>query len=68
MAKNSMSIRLSEKAVKVAKIAAAYTGESMATYVSRIIEERAAADIDRSHAKLVEAQKEPPARPARRKQ
>lgn len=45
-------VRLSDDAIRWARIASGYTGESMADYVSRITEERARADADALHAKL----------------
>lgn len=49
-------VRLTEEAMKWARIASGYTGESMAEYVSRITVERGREDADRLH----EAAKVPP--------
>jgi hypothetical protein len=43
-------VRLTDGAVKWARIASGYTGESVAEYVSRIVEEKAEADAQRLHA------------------
>lgn len=43
-------VRLTADAIKWARIASGYTGESMAEYVSRIVAEHARADIARLHA------------------
>lgn len=45
-------VRLTDEAIKWAKIASGYTGESMAEYVSRICVERGKADADRLHAEM----------------
>jgi hypothetical protein len=52
MAKKTTPVRLSADAIKWAKIASGYTGESMAEYVSRIVEERAKDDVDKLHASM----------------
>jgi hypothetical protein len=46
-------VRLSDDAIKWARIASGYTGESMAEYVSRVVAERAQADADRLHAEAM---------------
>ena len=43
-------VRLSDEAIKWARIASGYTGESMAEYVSRIVAERSREDAERLHA------------------
>lgn len=43
----TVSVRLTEDAVKWAKIATGYTGEAMAEYVSRVVTEAAVSDADR---------------------
>lgn len=45
-------VRLSVEAIRWARIASGYTGESMAEYVSRIVEERAKGDAKRLHAEV----------------
>jgi hypothetical protein len=42
-------VRLSDEAVRWARIASGYTGESMAEYVSRVVAEVARKDADRLH-------------------
>jgi hypothetical protein len=49
-APKTMPVRLTEEAVKWARIASGYTGESMAEYVSRLVAEHARRDADRLHA------------------
>jgi hypothetical protein len=49
-AQKTTPVRLTEEAIKWARIASGYTGESMAEYVSRVVEEQAKADADRLHA------------------
>lgn len=48
----STPVRLTDDAIKWARIASGYTGESMAQYVSRITVERGKQDADRLHADL----------------
>ena len=72
MAKKTMPVRLSETAIRWARIASGYTGESMAEYVSRVVEERGKVDADRLHAEAmgkatIEPGPEPPKGKARRK-
>ena len=45
-------VRLTDEAIKWARIASGYTGESMAQYVSRITVERGQQDADQLHAGL----------------
>jgi hypothetical protein len=52
MAQKTTPVRLTEGAIKWARIASGYTGESMAEYVSRIVEERGKDDADRLHAEV----------------
>lgn len=58
MAQKTTPVRLTEEAMKWARIASGYTGESMAEYVSRITLERGREDAERLHA---EATKPKPA-------
>ena len=46
------AVRLTEDAQKWAKIASGYTGESVPSYISRVIVERGKADASRLHAQL----------------
>jgi hypothetical protein len=57
MAKNTTPVRLSAEAIKWARIASGYTGESMAEYVSRIVEERAKEDASRLHSEMISESK-----------
>jgi hypothetical protein len=50
-------VRLTEEAIRWARIASGYTGESMAEYVSRVLAEHAKRDAERLHA---EATREKP--------
>ena len=43
-------VRMTDEAIKWARIASGYTGESMAEYVSRIVVERGKQDAERLHA------------------
>ncbi len=45
-------VRISDEAIRWARIASGYTGESMAEYVSRIVAERGRQDAERLHAEL----------------
>ncbi len=45
-------IRLTDEALKWARIASGYTGEAMSEYVSRIVVERGMQDADRLHAEV----------------
>lgn len=45
----TVPVRLTEEAIRWARIASGYTGESMAEYVSRIVEQGARADATRLH-------------------
>lgn len=42
-------VRLTEEAVRWARIASGYTGESMTEYVSRLVAEHAKRDAERLH-------------------
>ena len=44
MSQKTRPVRLTEEAIRWARIASGYTGESMAEYVSRITEERGKED------------------------
>jgi hypothetical protein len=50
------TVRLSDEAVKWARIASGYTGESVAEYVSRVVAERGREDADRLHAETLKSQ------------
>lgn len=50
MARKTTPVRLSDDAIRWARIASGYTGESMAEYVSRLVEEHARHDAERLHA------------------
>jgi hypothetical protein len=52
VAQKTTPVRLSVEAIRWARIASGYTGESMAEYVSRIVEERAREDAKRLHAEV----------------
>lgn len=49
-AEKTTPVRLTDEAIKWARIASGYTGESMADYCSRIIAERGRDDAARLHA------------------
>jgi len=49
-AQKTTPIRLTDDAVKWARIASGYTGESMAEYASRVVAERGKEDAGRLHA------------------
>lgn len=42
----STPVRITDDAIRWARIASGYTGESMAEYVSRIVTEKAKADVE----------------------
>lgn len=52
-AQKTTPVRLTDEAIKWARIASGYTGESMAEYVSRIVAAHAKTDADRLHAEAV---------------
>jgi hypothetical protein len=56
-------VRISEEAIKWARIASGYTGESMAEYISRTIVERGMEDAERLHAKVAAKTPKPKAGP-----
>lgn len=58
--KPGMPVRISDEAIRWARIASGYTGESVATYVSRIIVERAQQDAERLHDQLKGRGLQPP--------
>jgi hypothetical protein len=60
-AQKTTPVRLTDEAIKWARIASGYTGESMSEYVSRIVAERGKADADRLHAEM--ASEKPTPRP-----
>ena len=49
-AQKTTPVRLTEEAIKWARIASGYTGESMAEYASRVVAERGREDAQRLHA------------------
>jgi hypothetical protein len=51
-AQKTTPVRLTDEAIRWARIASGYTGESMAEYVSRIVAERGREDTERLHAKV----------------
>ena len=55
--KKTMPVRLTEDALKWAKIASGYTGESAADYISRVVVERGKEDADRLHEELKSGQR-----------
>ena len=60
MPKKTTSVRLTDEAVELARIASGFTGESITEYVSRIILAQAKADVDRLYAEKFGAKSEPP--------
>lgn len=53
-------VRITDGAIKWARIASGYTGETMSDYVSRVVEERGREDADKLHA---QASTDKPAKP-----
>jgi hypothetical protein len=51
--------RLTEEAARWAKIASAYSGESLVDYVSRIVIERSRRDVESYHAEVTKKGKPP---------
>jgi hypothetical protein len=51
-AQKTTPVRLTEEAIRWARIASGYTGESMAEYVSRVVAERGREDAERLHAEV----------------
>lgn len=45
-------VRITDEAIKWARIASGYTGESVAEYVSRVLVERGQEDAERLHARV----------------
>jgi hypothetical protein len=60
MGRKTTPVRLTEEAIRWARIASGYTGESMAEYVSRVVEERGKEDADRLHAEAKGSTTKPP--------
>lgn len=56
-------VRLSDDAIKWARIASGYTGESMAEYVSRVVVERGREDAERLHAESMGKPSKPKSKP-----
>ena len=52
-------VRLTDEAIRWARIASGYTGESMAEYVSRVIVERGQQDAERLHAEATKPRTKP---------
>lgn len=48
-ARKNTPVRIDEEALRWARIASGYTGESMSEYISRIVAERARQDAERLH-------------------
>ena len=48
----SQPVRMSEESVRLARIAAGYTNESVNDYISRVVAENARTDIKRLHESL----------------
>jgi hypothetical protein len=62
---NTTAMRLGEEAVRLSRIAAGFTKESMAEYITRITIERARSDIDSMYRDLKEEKPpKPPGPPA----
>jgi hypothetical protein len=57
--KKTTPVRLTDEAIRWARIASGYTGESMTEYVSRIVEERGKEDVDRLHGEIKSEPKPP---------
>jgi len=57
-------IRVTDEAIRWARIASGYTGESVAEYASRVITERGHQDAERLHAELSHGPDSIPPRPA----
>jgi hypothetical protein len=62
-AQKTTPVRLTDEAIKWARIASGYTGESMAEYVSRVVVERGTQDAERLHAEMRPEPKPEPTRP-----
>lgn len=60
MAQKTTPVRLTDEAIKWARIASGYTGESMSEYVSKVVVERGREDAERLHAEATKAK--PPAK------
>lgn len=58
MDRKNTPVRLSDEAIRWARIASGHTGESMAAYVSRITVERAMQDEEEFHAAIEEEKKQ----------
>ena len=59
-AQKTVPVRLGEDAIKWARIASGYTGESMSEYVTRVIAERGKTDAERLHAEVTGGTKPAP--------
>lgn len=62
-APKTATVRLTEEAVKWARIASGYTGESMVEYISRIVVETGKRDAERLHSEVVSQPAPKPKRP-----
>jgi hypothetical protein len=60
-------VRITAEAIRWARIASGYTGESMAEYISRTITEHGKADVDRLHAGMTADKRLDRAQPPKRK-
>jgi hypothetical protein len=69
MARKTTPVRLTDEAIRWARIASGYTGESMVEYVSRVVAERGREDAARLHDQTMgtEGEAAPKARPKGRK-
>jgi uncharacterized protein (DUF1778 family) len=56
------NLKMTAKAYKAARIAAGYTGESIVSFVSRIVEERATEIIEEQHRLLLGEGKKTPSK------
>ena len=50
--RNTMPVRITPEAIRLARIASGYTVETVSDYISRIVAERASTDVDTLHDKL----------------
>lgn len=63
MAAKTTPVRLTDEAIRWARIASGYTGESVATYVSRLVTEHAQRDAERLHAEVTKSPPRPGGKP-----
>jgi hypothetical protein len=50
--KKTTPVRLTDEAIKWARMASGFTGESMSEYVSRVVAERGQEDVDRLYGEI----------------